>query len=451
MLGLALIRTAVCAFRAANQSITHDEAMSATRFINVPWHDLYFRYEANNHLLFSILAKLSISLFGDWELALRLPTVVAGFFLMTGFWAVLERLDSRPVRWAAFAVMGLHPLIFDFSVAARGYGLAMALMVWALWAAMNKRPGAAGILMGLSISANFTFAAPCMGLLAATFLLADGSWIRRLGRAAQMSLLAAATVLAICGGVLPLMSRLYFSAGFPFLRNSLFDLVYKSIRATPRAGLFGTPGAATILVFGFLTPILMFIAAACFLAWRKGDREMLIPALTLAVAGLGTMSAHYLAGVNYPIDRTGLWLMLLFGVAWAIAAGTVSYGLPLGINLVLATALAIQFASQFHVGFLELWWFDCSTKEIAHRLEQQVRDKPPGSISVGASWLLQPAFEYYRIHDRIEALEPVAQHDAPELTGHDYYLLTEQDRLSPEARDRTVLFSDSFAGVVLTK
>ncbi len=64
VIGLALIRTALCAWRAATQSFVLDEAFTYHNFTAGSWHDLYFRYDANNHLLYSLLSKLSMTLSG---------------------------------------------------------------------------------------------------------------------------------------------------------------------------------------------------------------------------------------------------------------------------------------------------------------------------------------------------------------------------------------------------
>ena len=85
----AFARTVMCAWRAAHQSITHDEAFSYFRFIYGPWSSLWSRYDAANHVLYSFLAKVSVTIFGLSEGALRLPAVVAGFFFMLGVFHVL--------------------------------------------------------------------------------------------------------------------------------------------------------------------------------------------------------------------------------------------------------------------------------------------------------------------------------------------------------------------------
>lgn len=442
-IAVALLRTAVCAYRAATQSFTGDEAFTFNIFVGGSWHDLYFQYDANNHLLFSILSKVSMSIFGDSEFALRLPSVIAGFFLMLGVWRVLESVDSRAVRWVAFVAIALHPLMLDFSTAARGYGLAMAFLVWALLAGMTQRYKTAGLLLGFAISANFTAGFAAIGLFAACFLLGDGSWTRRLGRTIGMGLLAAVPVLITCGGVLPILRGSYFYVGSPTIHAAIFDLVFKSILATPRPGLFGTWQVANTVAFRVLPAIVLFIVLA--------QRRQVMPAVTLGVAAAGTVAAHYLFGALYPIDRTGLTLTLLFGIVWALAAGNTPNWWLRAVNLVLGALLAIQFATQFHTSYFQPWWYDRSTKTIAHMVEKEIGGKPPGSVSIGGTWIHQPALEYYRVHDRVAALKPVQRSDPSLVTGQDYYVMNQQDKNFAAVRDHTVLFSDPLAGVVLAK
>jgi hypothetical protein len=282
-------------------------------------------------------------------------------------------------------------------------------------------------------------------------LLGDGSFARRLGRTIGMGLLAAAPLVITCGGVLPILRVSNFYVGFPTIREACFDLVYKSILATPRAGLFGTSIIAYTLAFRIFPAIILFIAIASFVSWGRGVRRELVPAVTLGAAGMGMVGAHYAFGVKYPIDRTGLTLMLLFGIVWALAAGNTSNWLLRGANLVLAALLAIQFATQFHTSYFEVWWYDRSTKAIARMIEQEIGGKPPGSVSIGATWIHQPALEYYRVRDRVVALKPVQRRETTLVTGQDYYVLNQQDKNFAAAGDHTLLFSDPFAGVILAK
>ena len=163
----ALARTALCGYRAATQSFTVDESTSYLEYVRGPWARVFQHYDPNNHVLYSLLAKLSIHAFRVSEFTLRLPSVMAGFFLILGIYWVLEfAVSSRAVRWAALATLSLNPLLLDLSVAARGYGLGLAFLVWAIYFSMRGRDLLAGALLGLGVAANLTIAFPALGVIA---------------------------------------------------------------------------------------------------------------------------------------------------------------------------------------------------------------------------------------------------------------------------------------------
>ena len=453
-IGLVLVRTVLCAYRAATQSIVHDEAFSFNLFLSHSWRDAYLNNDAANHVLFSLLAKLSMTLFGASTWALRLPSVIAGFFLMLGAWRLLEYSESRAVRWVAFAAIGLHPLILDFSVAARGYGLALALLTWSLCEVLRheRSPRSdvlAGVLLGLSCAANYTVGFPAVGLLAALFLTGRGG--DRLRRALRVALPAAAVFWLVCRGTLHSTGLDKFYVGLPTLSSSLINLALRSIYAYQRIGLFGTDKAARFLAFFIAPAIVLFLATDSIREWRRGKAQRALISIALGVAAAGMVAAHYLVGLKYPIDRTGLAMLLLFGFAWALAAGNTSYRWLRGASLLAGALLAIQFATQFEVSYFQVWFYDRSTKEIARRIAEDSRGKPSHSISIGATWIHQPALEYYRRVDHLTALKPVVRTMDTLITGQDYYVLQASDPHYSAALGRTVLLSDPFAGVVLVK
>src|SRR5262249_51123579 len=127
---------------------------------------------------YSLLAWASVRLFGLSEFALRLPSVLAGPLLLiaTGrlFWLLA---GSRVLSLIGLAVVALHPLVMDFQVAARGYGLGLALSAWAwhglarsLLAHEPRRLRTVGVCQGLAVGANLVYAFPNVAL-GATFLV----------------------------------------------------------------------------------------------------------------------------------------------------------------------------------------------------------------------------------------------------------------------------------------
>src|SRR4030081_1537963 len=81
-------------YRAATQSLTIDEAFTYQLYLAKNLRAILTEYDANNHVLYTLLAKLSVGLFGKSEFAIRLPSVLGG---LVYFYAVFR------VCWSFFA------------------------------------------------------------------------------------------------------------------------------------------------------------------------------------------------------------------------------------------------------------------------------------------------------------------------------------------------------------
>src|ERR1700704_2410020 len=71
-------------YRARSQSITIDEAFTYSSFLGTKHFWLFDGAVANNHVLYTLLCKLSIVLFGLSELTLRLPSLAGGLLYFIG-------------------------------------------------------------------------------------------------------------------------------------------------------------------------------------------------------------------------------------------------------------------------------------------------------------------------------------------------------------------------------
>ncbi len=454
----ALARTALCGYRAATQSFTVDESTTFLSYVRGPWIRIYQNYDANNHVLYSMLAKLSIRAFRVSEFTLRLPSVLAGFFLIVGIYWVLETaVSSRVIRWVALVTLSLNPLLLDFSVAARGYGLSLTLLVWAIYFSMRGRDFAAGALLGLAIAANLTMTFPALGVIGCPLVLGAGNWEMRIRRILTLAIPAAAIAVVICYPALSAAQASQFYVGEPTVSAALYELVLTFIRASVnRLGLFGTGDGAHWIEFLFLPAVMIFILAVSVRTFLRDSalRPSLIPAVTLLAALIELAAAHYLAGLNYPVDRVGIYLFLLLGLAWATAASQLPYITVRAVHGVLACLLALQFMTQFEVRYFQLWPFELPTKEVARRIREDCRGKEPNSLSLSSTWYHQPALEFYRYYYRIAALKPVERHAKTLLDGFDYYVFNLKDDDDVRNGDRSrlaPLYTEPISGVLLAK
>src|SRR5436305_14870907 len=81
-LGLAASLFAVGVYRAATCDVTFAEAWNYDRYIGVPWQESLQHFDANNHVLNTVLVRISTTRFHLTELSLRLPALLGGLFLL---------------------------------------------------------------------------------------------------------------------------------------------------------------------------------------------------------------------------------------------------------------------------------------------------------------------------------------------------------------------------------
>src|ERR1017187_2513691 len=78
---------AVNVYRAMTQSVTPGEACNYDRFIGPMWGEALAPFDVNNHVLNTLLVRISTSQFHLTELSLRLPSLLAGAFYL---WVVFR-------------------------------------------------------------------------------------------------------------------------------------------------------------------------------------------------------------------------------------------------------------------------------------------------------------------------------------------------------------------------
>lgn len=119
--------------RAAKVSLTFDEAATQMTYLSSSVFAVFDLRSANNHLLYSLLAKLIGALSGSSELSLRLPSLL-GYLVYLGFsWAILKRFFGRFMALAGFLFLNLNPFVLEYFSLGRGYGLALGFEMAAPW------------------------------------------------------------------------------------------------------------------------------------------------------------------------------------------------------------------------------------------------------------------------------------------------------------------------------
>ena len=342
-------------YRAWTQSITYDEAVTYDAFVVGPMSHAFTGYNANNHVLFTILAKVTTGAIGTSDLGLRLPSVVAGAVYFVAVFFLCRLLFGRgTVFLLAAAGLALNPLVLDFLSAARGYGLALAMFMVAFYqvvvilvrsssdgAARHRRWVVVSLALAGSVASNLAFLFPAVGLgLTALIMAAFDTYgtrrasVWRFGRTTVLPLcgpgpLAAAALLAV---PVSLAEREHFTYGASRLGETVTSLVDLSVRHHPTGWPIDTFTAivgnveTTLLVPLTLTALLATASVVATRAVRarnlsaltSQDRILLLLTGTLGMTLAQLLVVHRLWDVPYPLDRTGLYFGLFTDLSTAM-------------------------------------------------------------------------------------------------------------------------------------
>lgn len=107
-----------------------DEVMTLVHYVRLPWSVLVADYSSfNNHLFYSLQAKLAASILGDAPWVLRLPAVIFGVASIWALWRLARTRLGAGQSFAAAALLAISYHHIWFSQNARGY---TELMFWCL-------------------------------------------------------------------------------------------------------------------------------------------------------------------------------------------------------------------------------------------------------------------------------------------------------------------------------
>ncbi len=475
---LAVTLFATSVYRAATQSLVHDEALNWQFYLHGPFASIFTFYDANHHFLATLLARVSVGLFGDSAFAIRLPALLAGAWYL---WSALRLSEflfgSRPYALLLTVLLAANPFVMDFMVAARGYGLALACLLWALLEILRalaeppdlKRPpmpprglARAGAALALSVTANLTFLIPASVLGAAVVWLlsqrtaptpvpkkgrgkaarqqARREWPWFLGPAATVA------VLFVVSAPLENAAQSNFYAGEASLTASLYSLAEVSFaHNTGTGGIFSNAPLLTawVRILSFAIPVLVAVALVFSLKHGSGSLAMAMRLASLTVLGswAALIGAHFTIGLLYPLDRTGIYMLPLSCVALvALAAASGRAGQLLAGLLVI---MAVEFVLQWSTSSFFVWRYDADTPRILSRIEELHQ----GPTRLGISWELEPSFNYYRLRRHLDWMPPLGRR-GPD-GDYDLYVLTARDQPLIAARHLRVLYQGRVSGTVV--
>jgi hypothetical protein len=402
--------------RAAVQSIAIDEAVTYLAFVR---SGLEWWPGTNNHLLNSLLMRLFTLLFGPSHLSVRAPAMIGAAIYIAAAYrfcrllATMSAGASIAVTWPLLVCLVYNPFVFDYLVAARGYGLALGFLMWAMVVAAESHWGEEGrwsltaacavssACVGLSFAANLSFAFVDFFTISAVFLAA---W--RAGNPLGKSLAAASIPALAVTAMLPASIVLHWPKGeLWYGSNSLAEMFGTLSEASlyrvhpelfsPR--LYSAIDAGKYLLW----PSLGVVSAACFTYQLLKRRPLGGPgklAGALAAILTATLAVHWMCfhlfHLLLPKDRTGIYVLpLALGIVGAIAAPP-TRALRRGLIAVLFV-MASYFLLCMRLRSFKEWKWDADVQDVYPVLACLNHDR--GIRDVATFWMYAAPLNFYRV------------------------------------------------------
>jgi hypothetical protein len=145
--------------------IIYDEAFTYTYYATQPLHFILSNYSyPNNHILHTLLVKLSTSIFGLHLWSVRLPAFLAGVAVMPLYYVFVRAMFNRYIALMAMALVAASGALIEYSALARGYSLTWLFMVCAMLAGryFAKSNNIVGALLVAVFNALGMWAVPTM-------------------------------------------------------------------------------------------------------------------------------------------------------------------------------------------------------------------------------------------------------------------------------------------------
>jgi hypothetical protein len=457
----------LCVYRARTQFLTVDEALTFRLFVDRELSVMATEFDACNHVLHTLLTKLFRSLFGISEFELRLSSLVGCLvYLIAAYKMSLVAFGSRWTQVLSVAILTLNPLVLDFLVVSRGYGLALGLFLWSLYSATvfwvrgkeGKWLWGSGIAAGLAIAANLTLAIPVAAL---GIVMMAMSWRFRLAGVWRVidTYGGSALVVAFLFVTVPLLrarpEKFYYGArtfqearhyliqpSFEIWWNQAFG-AYTAIERVIVPLLFiAIAGGTAIAAY-------RFVRAAEPLPFRLVPYLLFGGSLVVSALIVWLMRAF---GLPYPMGRTGLYFIPLFSFPLVYGARLLAetrLRRLRWLGYTIALVMVFTYAAEVQTRSFAEWRYDATGLMLRRMQDHYMREWREARQPVLASTdMFRHTVEYYRQRRRMAWLGPLVT-DNIQTAEADYYLLGRDHGALAETRGYDVIHQDAVSGMVL--
>ncbi len=439
--GISLLIFAYVAIRAATLCITVDEALTYNWHVTGGWWQIVmFRTPGlpdNNHVLFTLLSKISVMLFGLTELTLRLPSLLGSMCYLVGLNLCLRRIVPGWRQVVGVLAVGLSPYVVDFLGLARGYGLGLGFTMLGLAALLSSLTGTPGkvrattalsslLLFALAALSNLSFLLVLGAAMIIIALFLAWSWVaaRSVTDSAESPWLL---LVKIFVPVVPIIAYLAIPLGI-IQKGKLFDMGghngfwEDTVISLFYGTVYNSPWLLELdsLLLEWIMVAALFVPVALVVLSRSDKRKFAVFSVLAGMTAtviLESIAQNSLMHVAFLHGRRGIYLIPLF-LLTVLALGDPPRGvsrwfsaLALTIGLLVPAVFAVNGLTSMNFHYIFDWNEYGGTRAAMAAVKESIqREKLDVPVLMRANWLLEPSMSFYRRSMGLETLlYPVRQ------------------------------------------
>jgi len=442
MIGVFLM--AFTGYKAYHISLTFDESATwIDQMYHSFWDIVTYKFpNASNHVFNTLYMKYCSAYIGNSEFELRSLSWFSHLVYIFFSIKIVQNLKRVWFIISAFILLNVNPYLLDYFSLARGYGLAMAMMMGSLYYLVQyinngrKWYQILTLLFGiLAVLANFSWLNFYLGLSGAVFVFhffktkeKNASFVTFARSAIPLFV---AGILLFCIIYLPLKRlqdthQFFFGGKTGFWKDTILQLVKDSLYTKP-AESFAPVLFACILIIFLSSVIFVFMK---LFSGKSGNilNPVYYILLILFITGLSTEIQHLFLGTLFLTDRTALMFFPLSSLFIILAVSEITESTRMSrfvkpILFIVSFLKVIHFLYVLNFNGVHDFYYDSSTKKMIKDLDKSVPQnlRKPNAIILKEPWIFVPTTNFYLRTRNMNWVRPLEMFKKDDGTEPDYF------------------------------
>lgn len=436
-------------YKAISIPITHDEVPGPTHYCNFSVWKIMMYPDAspNNHILNTLFTKLSMFLFGNGQLAVRLPNILFFGVYFYAAYQISKTLFSKDnlLFFGCLAAFLCNPFLIDFFSLCRGYGISNALMLcsvlFCLQAYLYQKEKLIwwSLLFSLLASyANFTLLVfwSAINIMTFLFFITQYYKTKQLPILLRQTGLLALSAIAYAALIYTPIQKMQSTNQFdPWQSNGFFqDTMVSLIENT----LYGSKMINTPTKYlAFLVIMIVMVAGAVFMYswgkhyWQKVSKTPLFIAFAILslTAFVNILQTIILKTPNLT-GRTALcfyplFVFLITSIIYHVSNRSLLFTKVWSVAVIILGIIHLDRTVSWDR--VREWWYDVNTLQVLKIIQTEANQKN-APIHLKTNWVFYPSFDFYLLTGKSPYLKLGAYDKGIDtINRYDYYYIFDSD------------------------